>query len=62
MIENKMLGQKALMISAIAIGGMGFLSGIWHVSVGNPAAIAGIIGGAITLAIGSYGLHKIGND
>jgi len=58
-MKNKMLGRKILMISAIAIGGIGFLSGIWQASVGNPASIAGLIGGAITLAIGCYGLHKI---
>lgn len=56
---NKMLSQKVLMISAIAIGGIGFLSGVWQASVGDPASIAGLIGGAVTLAIGCYGLHKI---
>lgn len=57
--------QKVLMISAIAVGGVGLLSGIWQASVGNPASIAGLIGGAVTLAIGCYGLYKIrlyGND
>jgi len=65
MMENKMLSQKALMIGAIAIGIVGILSGIWQASVGNPTSIAGLIGGAITLAIGCYGLYKIrlyGND
>ena len=60
-----MLYQKTLMISAIAVGGIGLLSGIWQASVGDPASIAGLIGGTVTLAIGCYGLHKIrlhGND
>ena len=58
-MENKMSGRKILMISAIAIGGIGLLSGAWQASVGDPASIAGLIGGAATLAIGCYGLHKI---
>ena len=47
------------MIGAIAIGGLGFLSGIWQASIGDPASIAGLIGGMITLTIGCYGLYKI---
>ncbi len=54
-----MSSQKILMVSAIVIGGIGFLSGIWQASVGDPASIAGLIGGAVTLTIGCYGLHKI---
>ena len=57
--------QKLLMIGAVVVGVVGLLSGIWQASVGDPASIAGLIGGAITLAIGCYGLHKIrlyGND
>lgn len=60
-----MLIQKALMIGAIAVGIVGFLSGIWLASVGDPASIAGLIGGLVTLIIGCYGLYKIrlyGND
>ena len=57
--------QKTLMVSAITIGIVGLLSGTWQASVGNPVSIAGLIGGAVTLAIGCYGLYKIrlhGND
>ena len=60
-VFNSKSFQKPLMISAIAIGGAGLLSGVWLASFGNPAGMAGLIGGTITLAIGYFGLLKLGH-
>lgn len=58
-IFNNKFCKKALMVGAIVIGGVSLLSGIWLASVGDPASMAGLIGGMATLAIGCYGLYKL---
>ena len=51
--------QMALMIGAILVGGAGLLSGAWQMSVGDPASLAGLVGGTVTLTIGFYGLRRL---
>ena len=47
--------QKALLASTILIGGLGVAGGAWLIHIRDFTGIAGVIAGAITLAIGIYG-------
>ena len=45
------------MAGAVAIGAVGLLGGAWQASMADPACVAGLVGGAITLSMGCFGLH-----
>ena len=49
--------QKGFSISAVVVGGVGLVAGIWQVGSAELAALASLVGGATTLAIGIYGLQ-----
>jgi hypothetical protein len=51
--------QKGLMVTCIAIGAAGSLSGVWAAANGDPSYTAGLIGGIVTLGIGYSGLRGL---
>lgn len=56
---NSAAARKTMMIGAVVIGTAGILSGAWQAYVHGPATEAGLFGGAVSLAIGSYGLFRL---
>ena len=54
--------QKSLLISAVAVGAAGLLSGFWLAAEGDLTSLAGLVGGAVTLAIGWSGLHRLSHS
>ena len=51
--------QKLLLVSALAIGTAGLLSGVWLAAEGDTSSLAGLIGGIVTFAIGWFGLRSL---
>lgn len=55
---NRKALQRGLFVSAFVVGLLGVLSGAWQASSGNVSGAGGVIGGAVMLAVGTYGLKK----
>lgn len=54
---NRQSVGAALLSANVALGALSMLSGAWLAYAQRPGAAAGLFGGAVMLAIGSYGLR-----
>lgn len=54
---NRHSAATALLSANVALGALSMLSGAWLAYAQRPNAAAGLIGGAVMLAVGSYGLR-----
>lgn len=54
---NNNIFCRAVLLASLAIGVCGILSGVWLASRADSSALAGLVGGAVMLAIAYVGLR-----